>query len=76
MATTNQNTKIEEIDQNFKSDKNVKGEQTYVWLDPKETNTVSVYGFNWFNEDRRYRRFPAYADNKIAALEGSLDILS
>ncbi len=68
-----QKVNINKVDKNFNvnnSDKSLR------WIDPKISKDVKVYGFNWFYQDFRYHRLPAYSDELVKTLEGSVDVLS
>ena len=59
---------IKKIDKNFSS--NVSNNLSYRWINPLNSSDISVYGFNWFQKDRRYHRFPQDCDKIIEKLDG------
>ena len=42
---------IKKIDKNFSS--NVSNNLSYRWINPLNSSDISVYGFDWFQKDRR-----------------------
>ena len=65
---------IKKIDKNFSS--NVSNNLSYRWINPLNSSDISVYGFNWFQKDRRYHRFPQDCDKIIEKLDGCVGILA
>lgn len=70
----NEQVKIEQVDKNFTVKNDT--EKNLIWIDPTKTSVISVYGFNWFNEDKRYHRFRKESDDIIKELNGSVDVLA
>jgi len=70
----NEQVKIETVDKNFtisnETDKNI------IWIDPCKSSVVSIYGFNWFDEDKRYHRLPKESDEVVKNLEGNVAALA
>lgn len=56
---------IKKIDINFNNQEKYDHIKYY---NPKESNDIHVYGLNWFNEDKRYVRFPKSSDEMIKNL--------
>lgn len=65
--------KIENIDQNMKVEE--KSQDDLFWIDPKLSRDVKVLGFNWFEEDKIYRRFALKYQNVIDNISESLNTL-
>ncbi len=66
--------KIEQVDKNFMIDNET--QKNLIWIDPIKSSVVSVYGLNWFTEDKRYHRLPKESDDVVKNLEGSVDVLA
>lgn len=60
---------IKKIDVNFNNQEKYDNIKYY---NPKQTNKIYVYGLNWFNEDKRYVRFPISSDDMIKGLADGL----
>ena len=71
---TKDETKIENVDQNMKNTLE-KVEDDLFWIDPRQSRDVRVLGFNWFNEDKTYRRFALKYQNVIESISEPLNIL-
>jgi lysophospholipase L1-like esterase len=71
---TKDGTKIENVDQNMKNTLE-KVEDDLFWIDPRQSRDVRVLGFNWFNEDKTYRRFALKYQNVIESISEPLNIL-
>lgn len=65
---------IKKIDKNFSS--HLSNDISYRWINPLNVSDISVYGFNWFQKDRRYHRFPQDSDKKMEKLDGSVGVLA
>ncbi len=63
---------IKKIDTNFA---NKETTEVLKELNPKNTDLISVYGLNWFKEDKRFVRFPKYTDEMIKNLAEGLHYL-
>lgn len=66
--------KIEQVDKNFTIQNET--QKNMIWIDPIKSSVVSVYGLNWFSEDKRYHRLPKESDEIVKNLEGSISILA
>ena len=64
---------IKKVDSNFI---NNEAKEDILFIDPKISNLVKIYGLNWFNEDKRYHRLSKKLDNILPELEGSVDVLA
>lgn len=64
---------IKKVDSNFINDE-LNNELLYI--DPKDSDLIKVYGLNWFYEDFRYHRLPKALDEVLPNLEGSVDVLA
>ena len=64
---------IKKVDSNFI---NNEAKEDILFIDPKTSNLVKIYGLNWFNEDKRYHRLSKKLDNILPELEGSVDVLA
>lgn len=60
---------LKKIDVAF-SNKETTNELKY--YDPVTSDKIKVYGLNWFDEDKRYVRFPKYSDEMIKNLADGL----
>lgn len=65
--------KIEDVDQNMKMPE--KSQDDLFWIDPKHSRDIKILGFNWFNEDKLYRRFALKYQSVIENISESLNIL-
>ena len=65
---------IKKIDKNFSS--HLSNDISYRWINPLNVSDISVYGFNWFQKDRRYHRFPQDSDKRMEKLDGSVGVLA
>ena len=45
---------IKKVDSNFL---NNEAKEDILFIDPKISDLVKIYGLYWFNEDKRYHRF-------------------
>lgn len=66
--------KIEQVDKNFTIQNET--QKNMIWIDPIKSSVVSVYGLNWFSEDKRYHRLPKESDEIVKNLEGSVSVLA
>lgn len=64
---------IKKVDSNFINDE-VK--ENILYIDPKSSDLVKIYGLNWFDIDKRYHRLSKKLDDILPNLEGSVDILA
>lgn len=64
---------IKKVDSNFI---NNEAKEDILFIDPKTSDLVKIYGLNWFNEDKRYHRLSKKLDNILPELEGSVDVLA
>jgi len=64
---------LKKIDKNFQNEEST---LDLLYLDPKTTSSISLYGLNWFKEDLRYARFPKTQDELIKSLSDGLSVLS
>ena len=64
---------IKKVDSNFINDE-LNNELLYI--DPKDSDLIKVYGLNWFDQDRRYHRLSKELDEVLPNLEGSVDVLA
>ena len=60
---------IKKIDKNFE---NKETTNILKYVNPKTSNDVTVYGLNWFKEDKRFVRFPKETDEMIKNLAEGL----
>ena len=60
---------IKKIDKNFE---NKETNKNLIYLNPKTTDKIKVYGLNWFEQDKRFIRFPKYSDEMIKNLAEGL----
>lgn len=60
---------IKRIDKNFD---NAEVFNDLVFYNPKSCDKIKVFGLNWFEEDKRYVRFPSYSDEMIKELAEGL----
>ena len=65
---------IKKVDSNFINNEN-NGDTLY-YIDPRENDSVKIYGLYWFNEDKRYHRLSKELDEVLPKLEGSVDVLA
>lgn len=63
---------IKKIDKNFV---NVETTNELDYYDPTLCDNIKVYGLNWFDEDKRYIRFPKSSDEMIKNLAEGLNSL-
>ncbi|MBQ8292913.1 MAG: SGNH/GDSL hydrolase family protein [Bacilli bacterium] len=64
---------IKKVDSNFI---NEEAKEDILYIDPKNSDLVKIYGLNWFNEDKRYHRLSKSLDEVLPELEGSVDVLA
>ena len=64
---------IKKVDSNFI---NEEAKEDILYIDPKTSDLVKIYGLNWFNEDKRYHRLSKELDEVLPNLEGSVDVLA
>ena len=64
---------IKKVDSNFI---NEEAKEEILYIDPKTSDLVKIYGLNWFNEDKRYHRLSKELDEVLPNLEGSVDVLA
>ena len=64
---------IKKVDSNFI---NNEAKEDILFINPKTSDLVKIYGLNWFNEDKRYHRLSKKLDNTLPELEGSVDVLA
>lgn len=64
---------IKKVDSNFL---NNEAKEDILFIDPKISDLVKIYGLYWFNEDKRYHRLSKKLDNILPKLEGSVDVLA
>ena len=50
--------------------------EAILYIDPKNSHLVKIYGLYWFNQDKRYHRLPTSLDSILPTLEGSVDVLA
>lgn len=65
---------IKKVDSNFINAEN--NDDKLYYIDPKNNDSVKVYGLYWFNEDKRYHRLSKKLDDILPQLEGSVDVLA
>lgn len=65
---------IKKVDSNFINVEN--SEDGLIYIDPKNTDLIKIYGMYWFNEDKRYHRLSKKLDDVLPKLEGSVDVLA
>ena len=64
---------IKKVDSNFI---NNEVEENILYIDPKNSDLVKIYGLYWFDIDKRYHRLSKKLDNVLPNLEGSVDVLA
>lgn len=64
---------IKKVDSNFV---NNEVQENILYIDPKNSDLVNIYGLYWFNEDKRYHRLSKKLDEVLPNLEGSVDVLA
>ncbi len=64
---------IKKVDSNFM---NNEAKDDILYIDPKESDSVKIYGLYWFDEDKRYHRLSKKLDEILPKLEGSVDVLA
>ena len=64
---------IKKVDSNFI---NEEAKEDILYIDPKTSDLVKIYGLNWFSEDKRYHRLSKELDEVLPNLEGSVDVLA
>ena len=64
---------IKKVDSNFL---NNEAKEDILFIDPKISDLVRIYGLYWFSEDKRYHRLSKKLDNILPKLEGSVDVLA
>lgn len=64
---------IKKVDSNFL---NNEAKEDILFIDPKISDLVKIYGLYWFSEDKRYHRLSKKLDNILPKLEGSVDVLA
>ena len=64
---------IKKVDSNFI---NEEAQEDILYIDPKTSDLIKIYGLNWFNEDKRYHRLSKELDEVLPNLEGSVDVLA
>lgn len=64
---------IKKVDSNFI---NEEVKENILYIDPKNSDLVKVYGLYWFDEDKRYHRLSKKLDEILPTLEGSVDVLA
>ena len=63
---------LKKIDTNFE---NKETQEELKHINPKDSNKVKVYGLNWFEQDKRFVRFPKESDEMIYNLAEGLHYL-
>lgn len=66
---SNNQPDIKKIDVNFD---NVEITEGIKYVDPAKSSLIKVYGLNWFEQDKRYIRFPKESDEMIQNLAEGL----
>ena len=64
---------IKKVDKNFINNETT---EEIMYIDPKNSDLVKVYGLYWFDEDKRYHRLSKKLDEVLPNLEGSVDVLA
>jgi len=64
---------IKKVDSNFI---NEEVKDNIMFIDPKTSDLVKIYGLYWFEEDKRYHRLSKKLDEVLPKLEGSVDVLA
>ena len=64
---------IKKVDSNFINNET---KDEILYIDPKTSDLVKIYGLYWFDEDKRYHRLSKKLDEVLPNLEGSVDVLA
>ena len=64
---------IKKVDSNFINNET---KEEILYIDPKTSDLVKIYGLYWFDEDKRYHRLSKKLDEVLSNLEGSVDVLA
>ena len=64
---------IKKVDSNFINNET---KEEILYIDPKQSDRVKIYGLYWFDEDKRYHRLSKKLDEVLPTLEGSVDVLA
>lgn len=64
---------IKKVDSNFINNET---KEDILFIDPKSSDLVKIYGLNWFDKDKRYHRLSKKLDEVLPTLEGSVDVLA
>lgn len=64
---------IKKVDSNFINEET---KENILYIDPKTSDLVKIYGLYWFDEDKRYHRLSKNLDEVLPTLEGSVDVLA
>lgn len=62
------------VDHNFSLPETVSGDTK--WINPKSNPNLSLYGFNWFQEDQLYRRLPMSSFQELETITPAVNRLA